>query len=57
MMTPTEKKLAAKLYKRLIIQKAKLKFVNTMKKKYPDFTERLWANQTYRTNHPQGAVR
>ena len=57
MMTPTEKKLAAKLYRRLTIQKAKLKFVNTMKKKYPDFTERLWANQTYRNTHPQGAVK
>tara|TARA_R110000803_G_scaffold144776_1_gene210601 strand:+ start:449 stop:622 length:174 start_codon:yes stop_codon:yes gene_type:complete len=57
MKTLLEKRLAAKLYKRLTIQKAKLKFVNTMKKKYPDFTERLWANQTYRNTHPQGAVR
>ena len=57
MTTLLEKRLAAKLYKRLNIKIAKQKFVNTMKPKYPDFTERLWANQTYRTNHPQGAVR
>jgi hypothetical protein len=41
---------------RLNLKIAKQKFVNTMRRKYADFTEKKWANTTYRTNHPQGAT-
>lgn len=36
------------------IKEAKAKFTNTMRKKYPNFTEKKWAMTTYRDNHPQG---
>lgn len=37
----------------LKVSVARRKFVNTMRKKYPDFSERKWAQTSYRINHPQ----
>lgn len=36
------------------IKEAKANFKTTMQKKYADFTEKKWAQTTYRFNHPQG---
>jgi len=36
------------------IKEAKANFKQTMRKKYPSFSEKKWASTAYRSNHPQG---
>lgn len=49
--------MAKQIDNKTLVKEAKMNFVNTMKKKYPDFSEKKWAGEAYRANHPQGVTR
>jgi len=43
---------------RQLVAQAKFKWINTMKKIYPDFNHKLWGkNNEYRMKHPQPLIK
>lgn len=57
LLTPREKMNAKrKRNQRNEIAKAKVEFVNTMRKQYKGFTEKKWALNSYRVSHPQSTI-